>query len=68
MQKNLVPIHLRLTEEEKQRIGQLAQETGHSRCAYIRQIVRGYLRYLDEYDDPEKNPMDWKVKGRPRRT
>lgn len=66
MQKNMVPIYLRLTEEENQRVRQLAGETKRTRCAYIRQIVRGYLRYLDKYGEPGEDPMDWKVKGVPR--
>lgn len=64
MERKMVPVYLKLPEEMSKRIDQLAKEGGYSRCAYVRQIVRRYLVYLDHQDDPMERPIDWTVNGR----
>ena len=61
MREKAIPVYLSLPEHVNERIDQLAEETGRSTCKYIRQIIRKYLKYLDQADQTDAPPLDWRV-------
>ena len=63
MKERPVPAYLSLPESLYQRIDQLARENGRSKCKYIRQIIRRYLRYLDRREDPDAPPVQWEIES-----
>ena len=63
MPRELVPVYIQLPKETNQRIIELARTHGYSKSAYIRQIIRIYLLYLDRKANPEREPIvDWEVR------
>ena len=39
----------------------LARDRGRTRSAYIRQILRRYIRYMETRDDPDAGGFDWEI-------
>ena len=52
MGRKKVPVNVLLPEEMNEKIKNLATEVRRSRSAYIRQILRRYLQYVETRDDP----------------
>lgn len=59
MDKKKVPVSVMLPEEIDQKLRSLALASNRSRSAYIRQILRKYIRYTETKDNPEAEPVNW---------
>ena len=59
MGRKKVPVNVLLPEEMNEKIKNLATEVRRSRSAYIRQILRRYLQYVETRDDPSAEKVDW---------
>ena len=62
MRGNKVTVSVLLPEAINEKLKTLAAENGRTKSAYIRQILRRYLRYLETESDAEKAEMDWEVR------
>ena len=61
MYRKKVAVSLLMTEEMNERFKELARKSGRSKSAYIRQILRRYIEYLDTRDDPNAEPINWDI-------
>ena len=61
MNRKKVLISVMLPEEMEQKLRSLALESNRSRSAYIRQILRKYVQYVETKDDPEARPVNWEM-------
>ena len=50
-----------MPDELKEQLTVLAAESGRTRAAYIRQILRRYLQYLETKDDPGGPKVNWEI-------
>lgn len=62
MQENKVTVSVLLPEAINEKLKTLAAANGRTKSAYIRQILRRYLHYLEAKSDAEKAEMDWEVR------
>ena len=56
-----VPISLLLPEHINEKLKELAKASHRTRSAYIRQILRRYMQYVETRDNPEAKPVDWDI-------
>ncbi len=61
MYRKKVAVSLLMTEEMNKRFKELARKSGRSKSAYIRQVLRRYIEYLDTRDDPNAEPINWDI-------
>ena len=61
MRRERVSISLLVPRELREKLTALAAESGRTRAAYIRQILRRYLQYLETKDDPDAPRVDWEI-------
>ena len=61
MRREKVSISILVPRELKEQLTALAAESGRTRAAYIRQILRRYLQYLETKDDPDGPKVNWKI-------
>ena len=61
MPRKKVMVSLLMTEEMNERFKELAQKSKRSKAAYIRQVLRRYIEYLDTRDDPNAKPINWDI-------
>ena len=61
MREKKVPVSVLLPEHVDNCIKKLAKESGRTKSAYIRQILRRYKEYIETRDDPEAKPVDWDI-------
>ena len=61
MYRKKVAVSLLMTEEMNERFRELARKSGRSKSAYIRQVLRRYIEYLDTRDDPNAEPINWDI-------
>ena len=59
MRKNKISVSITLTEEVNDKLKALAKSSGRSRSAYIRQILRRYIQYVETKDSPRAQPVNW---------
>ncbi len=59
MREKKVCVSVPLPEQMNERLKKLAKDSGRTKAAYIRQILRRYMKYLDAWDDPDADPADW---------
>ena len=50
-----------MPDDLKEQLTALAAESGRTRAAYIRQILRRYLQYLETKDDPGGPRVNWEI-------
>ena len=61
MKRKKVLVSVMLPEELEQKLRSLALESKRPRSAYIRQILRKHIQYVETKDDPEAEPVDWEM-------
>ena len=61
MRGKKVTVSVLLSWELNEKLKALAAGCGRTRSAYIRQILRRYLRYVETRDDPEGPRVDWEI-------
>ena len=61
MHRKKVSVSIVLTEEISEKLAMLAQRSGRSRSAYIRQILRRYIQYVETKDTPNAEKVDWDI-------
>lgn len=57
-----VRFSLLLPENIDAKIRRLAEDSGRTRSAYVRQILRRYIKYMETKDTPEGVDVDWEIK------
>lgn len=62
MRGNKVTVSVLLPEAINEKLKTLAAANGRTKSAYIRQILRRYLRYLEAESGTERAEMDWEVR------
>ena len=50
-----------MPDDLKEQLTAQAAKHGRTRAAYIRQILRRYLQYLETKDDPDAPQVDWEI-------
>ena len=61
MRTKKVSVSVLLPETVNEKIKEFAARSGRTRSAYIRQILRRYIRYMETRDDPDAGEMDWEI-------
>ena len=61
MREKKVPVSVLLPEHVDNCIKELAKESGRTKSAYIRQILRRYKEYIETRDDLEAKPINWDI-------
>ena len=61
MRTKKVSVSVLLPETVNEKIKEFATRSGRTRSAYIRQILRRYIRYMETKDDPDAGEMDWEI-------
>ena len=61
MREKKVPVCVSLPKEISEKLTELARETHRTRSAYIRQVLRRYIKYVETCDDPDAPSIEWKV-------
>ena len=61
MRKKKISVSISLTEEVNDTIKLLAKNSGRSKSAYIRQVLRRYIQYVETKDSPNAQPVDWEI-------
>ena len=61
MNRKKVTVSIVLPEEIDEKLRRLAWESHRTRSAYIRQILRKYVQYMETKDDPHAKPMNWAI-------
>ena len=61
MRRNKKPVTVLMPQELRDALTKFAQDSGRTRSAYIRQILRRYIRYMETRDDPDAGEMDWEI-------
>lgn len=61
MNRKKVPVSVMLPEEIDQKLRRLAWESHRTRSAYICQILRKYVQYMETKDNPHAKPMNWAI-------
>ena len=56
-----VSVSVVLTEEINEKLKELARRSRRSKSAYIRQILRRYIQYVETRDDPSAEKVDWDI-------
>ena len=61
MSEKKVHISLILPVELNERFKVLAAESYRTKSAYIRQVLRRYLQYLDHLETGDEAEIDWRI-------
>ena len=61
MRTKKVSVSVLLPETVNEKIKEFTARSGRTRSAYIRQILRRYIRYMETRDDPDAGEMDWEI-------
>ena len=61
MCRKKVTVSIVLTEEISEKLTVLARRSGRSRSAYIRQVLRRYIQYVETKDTPNAKKVDWDI-------
>ena len=61
MRTKKVSVSVLLPETVNEKIKEFAARSGRTRSAYIRQILRRYIRYMDTKDDADATAVDWEI-------
>ena len=61
MRKNKISVSIMLPEEVKDKLKALAMSSGRSKSAYIRQILRRYIQYVETKDTPNAEKVKWDI-------
>ena len=56
-----VSVSVLLPETVNEKIKEFAARSGRTRSAYIRQILRRYIRYMETKDDADATAVDWEI-------
>ena len=56
-----ISVSVVLTKEINEKLKELAQRSRRSKSAYIRQILRRYIQYVETRDDPSAEKVDWDI-------
>ena len=59
MRTKKVSVSVLLPETVNEKIKEFAARSGRTRSAYIRQILRRYIRYMETKDDADATAVDW---------
>ena len=61
MRTKKVSVSVLLPEMVNEKIKEFAARSGRTRSAYIRQILRRYIRYMETKDDADATAVDWEI-------
>lgn len=61
MRTKKVSVSVLLPETINEKIKEFAARSGRTRSAYIRQILRRYIRYMETKDDADATAVDWEI-------
>ena len=61
MRTKKVSVSVLLPETVNEKIKEFAARSGRTRSAYIRQILRRYIRYMETKDNSDATAVDWKI-------
>ena len=61
MRTKKISVSVLLPEAVNEKIKEFAARSGRTRSAYIRQILRRYIRYMETRHDPDAGEMDWEI-------
>ena len=61
MRERKVQVSVALPEHVDSCITAMAEKAGLRKSAYIRQILRRYVQYVETRDDPTAPPVDWDI-------
>ena len=61
MRTKKVSVSVLLPETVNEKIKEFAARSGRTRSAYIRQILRRYIRYMETKDDADATAVDWGI-------
>ncbi len=61
MRTKKVSVSVLLPETVNEKIKEFAARSGRTRSAYIRQILRRYIRYMETKDDADATAVDWEI-------
>ena len=56
-----ISVSVVLIEEINEKLKELARRSRRSKSAYIRQILRRYIQYVETRDDPSAEKVDWDI-------
>ena len=56
-----VSVSVVLTKEINEKLKELARRSRRSKSAYIRQILRRYIQYVETRDEPSAEKVDWDI-------
>ena len=59
MTEKKVPVGVLLPEYVNEKLKVMAEKTHRTKSAYIRQILRRYVEYLEKKEDPKKKFRGW---------
>ena len=61
MRTKKVSVSVLLPETVNEKIKEFAARSGRTRSAYIRQILRRYIRYMETKDNSDATAVDWEI-------
>ena len=61
MRTKKVSVSVLLSETVNEKIKEFATRSGRTRSAYIRQILRRYIRYMETKDNSDATAVDWEI-------
>ena len=61
MRTKKVSVSVLLPKTVNEKIKEFAARSGRTRSAYIRQILRRYIRYMETKDDADATAVDWEI-------
>ena len=61
MRTKKVSVSVLLPETVNEKIKEFAARSGRTRSAYIRQILRRYIRYMETKEDADATAVDWEI-------
>ena len=61
MRTKKLSVSVLLPETVNEKIKEFAARSGRTRSAYIRQILRRYIRYMETKDDADATAVDWEI-------
>lgn len=61
MHTKKISVSVLIPEHINEKIKELAKTSHRTKSAYIRQILRRYVEYVETRDDPDAKPVDWDI-------